>query len=48
MKIKFHRFKKCQPWQWSKLEKVHYRYYEMSLGRFWVSIDASGFWKKCV
>lgn len=39
MKIKLHRFNKHSPWQWSRLEKIFYRHYEISLGRVWVEID---------
>jgi hypothetical protein len=39
MKISFHKFNKNQPWQWSRLEEIHYHYYEISLGRFWVAIS---------
>lgn len=37
MKIKFHKFNKNAPLQFSKLEEIHYRYYEISLGLFWIS-----------
>ena len=39
MKISFHKFNKNQPWQWSWFEEIHYHYYEISLGRFWIGID---------
>ena len=39
MKIKIHRFNKNAPSQWSRLERIHYNYFEISLGRFWVSIE---------
>lgn len=39
MKIKFHRFNKNVSWQWSKLEKIFFGHYEISLGRVWVEID---------
>ena len=39
MKIRFHLFRKTTPLQFSKLEKIHDGYYEISLGRFWVSVE---------
>ena len=39
MKISFHKFNKNQPWQWSWFEEIHYHYYEISLGHFWIGID---------
>ena len=39
MKIKIHSFRKNQPMQWSWFEKIHYNYYEISLGKIWISID---------
>ena len=37
MKIKFYKFHKNAPLQFSKLEEIHYHYYEISLGFFWIS-----------
>lgn len=37
--LHFHKFNKNTPWQWSRLERVHFNYWEISLGKIWLGIE---------